>query len=173
MQLDQQLTAIQDQLVAAAALGDDRAREIAAALTTAAIPSVRLAILSALSAAAAEITEALLDYPGSPAVTVHLDGDEVHVCVQAVEPDTSPAETRRVDGDPSARISLRLSEALKADIDDAAARDGVSVNTWLVRTAGAALASGSPFSGAPPGADFGGRQRGNRNNHRVTGWING
>src|ERR1700756_4509415 len=31
-----------------------------------------------------------------------------------------------------ARISLRLPEALKAAVEAAAAREGVSVNTWLV-----------------------------------------
>src|SRR5438309_7937763 len=136
MHLTPHLAQVQDQLTAAAALGDDRTREIAASLATAAAPAVRLAVLNALSAAADEITAALLDHPGSPTVSVRLDEDDVHISVQnTAEPATPPTEARAEEGDTSARISLRLSEALKSDIDRAAARDGVSVNTWLVRAA--------------------------------------
>ena len=122
MHLTPHLAQVQDQLTAAAALGDERTREIAASLGTAAAPAVRLAVLNALSAAADEITAALLDHPGSPAVSIRLDEDEVHVSVQTTaEPAPAPAEGRGDDGDASARISLRLSEALKSDIDRAAA----------------------------------------------------
>jgi hypothetical protein len=60
--------------------------------------------------------------------------------------------------DSSARITLRLPEALKGRIESAARSGGVSVNTWIVRAASAAL------SGARPTAVH----RGNR----LTGWIN-
>jgi predicted HicB family RNase H-like nuclease len=39
-----------------------------------------------------------------------------------------------MDDDQSARISLRLPEQLKSRMEQAAARDGVSTNTWIVRT---------------------------------------
>jgi len=165
MHLDARLAQVHDQLTAAAALGDERTREIAAALATAAAPAVRLAVLDAVSAAADEITAALLDHAGSPSVSVRQDGDEVRITVQAES--HAAAGPRRDDGDTSARISLRLSETLKSDIDDAADRDGVSVNTWLVRAAAAALAD-EPARGRP-----GAGQRGKHDNHRVTGWING
>ena len=45
MQLDGYVRDVAQQLTAAAALGDDRVREIATALATAAGPAVRLAIL--------------------------------------------------------------------------------------------------------------------------------
>jgi predicted HicB family RNase H-like nuclease len=172
MQLDAQLAQVHEQLRAAAALGDDRTREIASALSTAAAPAVRLAVLDALTEAADEITAALLDFPGAPVVSVRLDGDEVAIDVHAAAPDPA-ADARRDDADTNARISLRLSDALKADIDAAAERDGVSVNTWLVRAANAALqpAAFGPWFTSPPGPGGRGRQRGNQ--HRVTGWING
>ncbi len=154
MQLDTYVEQVQDQLTAAAALGDDRVREVAATLANAASPAIRLAILGALATAADEITTALLDRPGSPAVVVRLDADEVAISVSGpIEPTTAP---RPDDGDTSARISLRLSEALKAEIDAAANRAGASVNTWLVRAASAALGSGPTASGT----------------QRLTGWIN-
>jgi hypothetical protein len=185
MQLDHHLAQVSDQLAATAALGDDRAREIAAALTTAATPAVRLALLKAVSEAADEITAALLDYPGSPAVTVRMDADEISLDVHAAAPAAEPDEPRRDDGEANARISLRLTEALKADIDAAADEEGVSVNTWLVRAATAALRPGpfgfaglgSGFAGLGPDfrVNFGGDPRGRarRDTRHVTGWING
>ncbi|HSY15755.1 MAG TPA: toxin-antitoxin system HicB family antitoxin [Jatrophihabitantaceae bacterium] len=159
MQLDTFVQQVQDQLAAAAALGDEQVRKLAGTLASAASPAVRLAILGALATAADEITAALLDSPGAPTVAVHLDaGDDGDVRVAVTTGAAEPSPPRPDDGDASARISLRLSEALKAEIDDAADSAGVSVNTWLVRAATGALGSASHR---------------NTNAHRVTGWING
>jgi hypothetical protein len=98
-------------------------------------------------------------------VSVRVDGDAIHVDV-ALSAEQPPA-ARADDGDTSARISLRLSETLKADIEQAAAREGTSVNSWLVRAASTAL---SPGSARTPWSDAGRR---GTNIHRVTGWING
>ncbi len=171
MQLDHHLAQVQAQITASAALGDERTKEVAAALATATGSAVRLALLHAVTEVADEITAALLDYPGSPGVGVRLEGDEISVDVRATQLADQAEAVRRDDGDPSARISLRLSDALKADIDAAAERDGVSVNTWLVRAASSALAP-SPFAGLGPDRNPGrGHQR--HPNQRITGWING
>ncbi|HEX4364925.1 MAG TPA: toxin-antitoxin system HicB family antitoxin [Solirubrobacteraceae bacterium] len=170
MELEPHITRVQEQLAAAAALGDERTREIADALTTAALPAVRLALLDAVSTVADEITAALLDHPGSPAIAVRIDSDEVTVDVRALQTHDDAAQPRQPEGELSARISLRLTEALKADIDAAAERDGVSVNTWLARAAGHALRPGAPDGGQ----DVAGRGWGRRSeNHHVSGWING
>jgi uncharacterized protein (DUF1778 family) len=174
MQLSQHLAQVQEQLRSAAALGDDRTQQIATALAEAASPAVRLALLGAVADAADEITSALLDFPSSPAVGVRLDGDEVTVDVRSTEPEPAAEELRRDDGDTTARISLRLSDSLKAEIDAAAERDGLSVNTWLVRAASAALRQGTSATSAGGGPDASGRARQRRDNqHRITGWING
>jgi uncharacterized protein (DUF1778 family) len=174
MHLDDHIRQVHEQLAAAAALGDERTQQVAEALVNAAVPAVRLALINALSAAADEVTAALLDAPGSPTVAVRLDGDDVRVDVSfdTTEPAAPPADEK----DASARISLRLSESLKSEIERAAAQEGVSVNTWLVRAAGNAL-RGS-WGGWPPHADRpgpGGRAGHGRghNAHRVTGWIEG
>jgi hypothetical protein len=154
-------TSVRSQLTAAAALGDDSTKAIAEALASAAEPAVRLAVLEAVSAAADEITEALLDAPGSPAVAVRLDHDELRIEVRlaaAAEPAPAPAD----EGENDARISLRLPESLKGQIETAARADGVSVNTWLLRASNAAL---SP-------ATFQVRRHGSGGG-RITGWING
>jgi hypothetical protein len=167
MQLDSYVHEVQAQLVAAGALGDDRVREVAATLAGAASPAIRLALLKALAAAADEVTAALLDSPGAPAVTVRLDADEIRVVVSSSG--VVPVAVRPDDTDASARISLRLSESLKAEIDAAATQTGVSVNTWLVRAAVASL--GAPSSDLQ--LDATGRNRRAANAHHVTGWING
>lgn len=53
-------------------------------------------------------------------------------------PDDEPLPPVPDEGTP-ARISLRLSDRLKAGVDEAAAGEGMSVNTWLVRVIAAAL----------------------------------
>jgi hypothetical protein len=169
MQLDDFVQQVQDQLAASAALGDERTQNIARTVAAAATPAVRLAILAALAAAADEITAALLDSPGAPTVAVRLDGDAVRVEVLGGEPEP-PTTVRADDGETSARISLRLSETLKSDVEAAAGREGVSVNSWLVRAAAAALAR--PWSAGSPGWSDAAHRSGN-NAHRITGWING
>jgi hypothetical protein len=174
MELDMLLSQVRDQLSAAAALGDERTREIAGGLATAVGPAVRLAIITALGAAADEVTAALIDYPGSPAVALGLDGERIRVDVHAAaSAEPPPAAPRPDDSDASARISLRLPESLKADVEEAAARDGISVNAWLVRAASAALQPSWPGSArfAAAWADAAGRQ--GRSTHHITGWING
>ena len=167
MELHNYVTQVQEQLESAAALGDDRTKQTAAALATAAAPALRLAVLAAVSAAADEITAALLDSPGAPAVAVRLEGEDLRIEVRATA-EQQPAAVTIDEGDASARISLRLSEALKADIEAAARRDSVSVNSWLVRAATSAL---NPSWGGPWGG-FGKPGRPG-NAHHVTGWING
>ncbi len=162
MHLDSYVEQVQDQLIATAALGDERAREIASALTTAAAPAMRLALLGAVAAAAEEITAELVDRPGAPAVGVQLQSDEIRVVVSAPPP--APGANAPDAGEASARISLRLSETLKLEVDSAAAQAGVSVNTWLVRAAASAL-------GQAPGESNATGRPGRPNAQRVTGWI--
>jgi hypothetical protein len=165
MQFDHYVSQVQSQLAAAAALGDERTRAAAEALATAAGPAIRLALLGAATVLADEITAALLDAPGAPAVSVRLDGDDLRTEIRVSEP-TDPAgeasATNADDAESTARISLRLPDTLKVQIETAARHDGVSINTWIVRAASSAL-SGGRWS--KPRATGGGQ--------RITGWING
>lgn len=164
MDLDPYVTAVTDQLVASAALGDERTRQIASALAISAASALRLATINAVGAAVDEVNTALLSSPAAAGITVsvRLENDEPVIAVHeapdagfAAEPVDNPA-----DGEPSARISLRLPEALKAEVDAAAAAASVSVNTWLVRAARAGLA---PTDGA----------RTTRTGHHIRGWVTG
>jgi len=172
MELEVFLREVSEQLTAAAALGDDRTREVAAALVSAARSAVRVAILDALAAAAIEVTDALHaaggDAQPAPAVGVQLIGDQVRFTVSSPppvpDPEPEPAAGRAEDGDATARISLRLTEGLKADIERAAGQAGLSVNSWLVRAASTALRP-SPGPGGGWHSAGGG--------HRFTGWVTG
>jgi hypothetical protein len=61
-----------------------------------------------------------------------------------------------------ARLTLRVPEHLKPHIDDAATREGLSVNAWLVRAISAAVQGGDRESRAGRRAV---PQR------RYTGWV--
>jgi hypothetical protein len=164
MHLDDHVEQVQQQLAAAAALGDEQVQRIAGALSDSLSSAVRLAIMSAVAEAADEISALLLDFPLSPAVSVRLEGDELRTEVEASVRQSSEPAPPADDGEASARISLRLSEALKAQIEQAATRERVSVNTWLVRAAAAAVAE--PSRGAPGFIA-------STSAHRISGYING
>jgi hypothetical protein len=173
MQMQEFVEQVGDQLRAAAALGDERTQQIADGLAGATASAVRLALLGATSAVVAEVSAALFDVPGAAgtAASVHLDGDELRVVVTppADSPDADPTSP---DGnDSTARISLRLPEALKADVEQAAARDGLSINAWLVRAVAAAARGGSGRRSRSDWPASGGTNT--KAAHRISGWVTG
>lgn len=132
--------------VAAEAAGDD-ARALAERLTAPLDSAVRLTLLEALSTAADEITRDLA--PGS--VELRLRGREPDFVVTPPPTDESfattvtsatPTPVLDIEDGAMARINVRLPEQLKARIEEAATREKVSANVWLVRAAAAALDAG-------------------------------
>jgi hypothetical protein len=148
--------------VAADAGGDD-ARALAERLTAPLEPAMRLTLLDALSAAADEITSELA--PGSVELRLR-SGEPEFVVVPApadepVEPaDAPPPPPPDTDDAATARINLRLPEQLKAGIEQAAARERLSVNAWVVRAVAATLAG-----------DEAGRRPRHRGAQSYTGWV--
>jgi predicted transcriptional regulator len=137
MELEQYVTDLQRQLASAAENGTDDTRAVAERLAANLDATTRLVLLDALSAAVGEITRDLA--PGS--VDLRLRGRDVEFIVThtPAETDEAPAASVDLDDVSSTRTTLRLPDALKARVDDAAAADGLSVNTWLVRAVAAAL----------------------------------
>jgi hypothetical protein len=119
------LEGLQEDLQGLAELGDERSAQVARRLGDALGSNLRLKLLDLLSQAALELSAKL----PSGHVEVRLAGQEPElVFVDA------PEESGGIAGEEiSARISLRLPESLKASAEKAAAREGVSTNTWLVR----------------------------------------
>jgi predicted transcriptional regulator len=139
MELGQYVSDLQRQLVAAAANGVEDTRAVAERLAGGLDAAVRLVLLDVLSAAVGEITRDLA--PGS--VDMRLRGREIEfvVALPNTEPDAAERPTATVDLDDASttRTTLRLPDGLKARVDEAAAADGLSVNTWLVRAIAAAV----------------------------------
>ena len=171
MDLTPYVSNLRHELAAAADAGGDDARALAERLTAPLESAVRLVLLDALSAAAAEITRDLA--PGS--VDLRLRGREPSFVVTPppAEPpfgeagppaaDVPPPATPEGEEGAAARISFRLTEHLKGRIEEAAAQAGLSVNAWLVRAAAAALESGDRDRGSARRAPLGGQ--------RYTGWV--
>ena len=168
-------------LAAAAEAGGPEIAQAAERLALALDPSARLALMEAISQAAAEITA---EMPAG-GVDVRLNGRELDFVVQGAHPTPPTPPTPPAPPTPEeieeeggmARVTLRLPESVKARAEELAARSGHSLNTWLVNVVRAATREGAinvdidlssiPFFGG--GDPFGGgKQRGNR---RMSGWV--
>lgn len=150
MDLTSYVDTLRRELAVAAEAGGDEARELAERLTAPLESAARLTMLNVLSAATDEITRKLA--PGSVDVRLRgLDPDFVVTLpptdggapaepAAPVEPLKTPA-----DGDEggTARVNLRLPAHLKARAEEAASREGLSVNAWLVRAVSAAVEGGT------------------------------
>lgn len=167
-------------LVAAAEGAGQDARQAAERLTFALDPSARLALMEAVSQAAAEITA---EMPNG-GVDVRLAGRDLDFVVHMEPPSGSaapaappaPPAPDDIDEGGLARITLRIPESVKAKAEERAEDAGQSLNTWLVSVVRAATRDGAinvdidlssiPFFGSDP---FAGRK--GRNQRRMTGWL--
>ena len=140
MQMAHHLHAIQEDLAAAAALApDESTAEAARRLSQALGSSLHLRLLDIVSEAAADLSAAV---PGR--IEVRLAGrDPELIYVDDAEPSVAPGS----DDALTARITLRLPDSLKVQIDVAASREGVSTNSWIVRALARGLESRPPRSG--------------------------
>ena len=142
MELAPHVDALMRDLTAIAAVGDDPTSQAAARLAAALKASAGLRFLDALSEAALELSGQL----SGGHVEVRLAGqDPALVYVEDQPAPSAPAG----DDELSVRITLRLPEGLKVAVEGAAAREGVSVNTWLVRTLSRAVSSWASRGSGP------------------------
>lgn len=165
-------------LSAAAESGTEEIRHAAERLALALDPAARLALMEAISQAAAEITAEL----PAGGVDVRLAGRELDFVVHLPAPTTpappappAPPAAEEADEGGLSRITLRIPESVKSRAEEKAARAGDSLNTWLVKVLRAATSdhavevdidlSSIPFGGA---FDPFGKGRGSR---RMTGWL--
>ncbi|MEU2871775.1 hypothetical protein ABZ769_21590 [Streptomyces olivoreticuli] len=151
MDLTPYVDTLRRELAVAAEAGGEDARELAERLTAPLESATRLTMLNVLSAAMDEVTRELA--PGSVDVRLRgLDPDFVVTLpptdggapteAAPVEPLRAPAPA---DGDEggTARVNLRLPAHLKSRAEEAASREGLSVNAWLVRAVSAAVDGGT------------------------------
>ncbi|MHA6784123.1 hypothetical protein ACVGOW_24480 [Pseudonocardia saturnea] len=168
MDLGAYVEKVRRELAVAAEAGGDDARALAERLVAPLESTIRLTLLEALAAAADEITRELA--PGS--VHLRLRGREPDFVVAAAPaapagrdaplPPAAPAvgQSDATDG-AMARINFRPPEGLKVRIEEAAGREGLSVNAWLVRAASAALDPGERRDARPARSSAG----------HLTGWV--
>lgn len=179
MDLTPYLDSLRRDLMAAAEAAGPETRQAAERLAFALDPAARLALMEAISQAAAEITAEL----PSGGVDVRLAGRDLDFVVQggppaAPEPPVPPAAPAAEDDEDGAvaRITLRMPESVKARAEELAAATGHSLNTWLVNVVRAAtrehavnvdidLSSIPFFGGNDPFTAKG------RSNRRMTGWL--
>jgi len=170
MDLTSYVDSLRRELAGAAELGGPDARALAERLAGPLESAARLALLDALSAATDEITRDLA--PGS--VELRLRGRDPSFVVTPppdfgdtlppVQPASPPQAVPVEDDGSTARINFRLSEQLKARVEEAAGRDGISVNAWLVRAATAAVTGGIPPTEPA-------ERRPAASGQRFTGWV--
>lgn len=166
MELSSYVEGLRRELASLTRFAPDEVAKLAAQLADALESSVRLTLLEALSAAAAEITERL----DSTVVDVRLSSGDPEFVITAVAPPPDehaagpgPGRETAADDAGTARVTLRLSEALKARIEAHATASGLSVNAWLAHAAIRALdgpqtQTGSQRASTGPG-------------HRITGYA--
>jgi hypothetical protein len=196
MELSPYITALRENLTAAAAAGDAQTRTTAGVLAATIEPAARLAIMNALSDLAGEVTLALEDR----VVEVRLDGQDVQVVVTGAPiDDHEPADEPPPVGDPTgdiSRITVRLMEELKGKAEQAAAARGVSLNAFVSQALQGAVHDRARRQGGGPGGmgagpwdrnwgpwgsfgDEGGRKdderrgRDGRGSSHVRGWVEG
>lgn len=148
MELATYVERLRSDLSAAAEAASTEVREAADRLSFAVEPSMRMALLEALGDATADITSKL----ESAVVEVRLHGRDPEFVVAEhgpqppqppqppapPEPPTppEPAEPLAADADEGmSRVSLRLPDKVKSQVEQAAAAAGQSVNAWLVKAA--------------------------------------
>jgi hypothetical protein len=127
---------LRSDVISVGELGDDTVAEVADRIAELLGRSIPSRILDLLSEVAAEVSAELPD----GRVEIRVAGDDVDLAYVEDAPTRLAAAGGESDGDRerdrdmSARITLRLSESLKTRVEESAARDGVSVNAFIVRT---------------------------------------
>lgn len=128
MQLSQIIDALRSDLNAVAAVGDEQTAQTAERIGIALEGALALRLVDAFSTVAVELNSQL---PNGH-VEVRLAGRDPELVF--VEDAPQPTEAPAPEDGATARISLRLADSLKDQVEAAAAREGVSVNTWIIRT---------------------------------------
>lgn len=127
MRTSDAIAALRADLMSLASIGDEATTVVAQRLADAMTGPVTVRLFELFSQLAAELDRALPE----GRVEVRLLGQDAELVY--VE-DAQPPDD--AEGEANARITLRLPEPLKNRIETAAAKEGVSVNTYIVRTLG-------------------------------------
>lgn len=124
MKLSFMVEQLRSDLLRLGALGDEATAAAAERMAQALEGSLSIRLIGFLGEAAMDLSAQLPEGQ----VEVRLAGSDPEL-VYVSGPETGG----EVDTDLSARLTLRLPESLKARVEAAARREGVSTNTWVIR----------------------------------------
>ena len=196
MELTAYVETLRAELDAAAAAGSPAVADAAARLARVLDPATRLVLLDAIGAAAAEVNVALADRAHDLDAVVSVDvrlrgrSPELLVELTPTDPSRPPAapapaagsqppagpvpEDQPTDDGTVSRVTVRVPELLKTQVEAAAAATGLSVNAWITRALADAVADGGRPAGPAgaagprrPGPDMRARAGG----RRIQGWV--
>ncbi|PXY33107.1 toxin-antitoxin system HicB family antitoxin [Prauserella endophytica] len=175
MDLTPYLDRLREDLSTAASAGDEQTQRAAAVLAAALEPAARLTLMNALADLAAEVTANLPDQ----VVEVRLDGRDVRVVVTGTAPESprgpgtpppppAPPTPPSADTGDISRMTLRLFEQIKSQAEQAAAAQGVSLNTFVSQAVQGAL------QGTHQHQQWTGpKHRGGGSRSHLHGWVEG
>src|SRR5690625_496443 len=163
MDVNTYLSSLRQALANAASTSTPEVQDAADRLAQSLEPALRLALMELASDLAAEVTSRL---DGALAeVRPRRRPPDLVADQQAPTERPAPAPAPAAPPAPEAasqtRVALRLPESLQVRVDEAAASDGVSINSWLVRAVQTALTTPGHHSSTGP-AGVG---------RRMTGWV--
>jgi hypothetical protein len=124
MKMSLMVEGFRSDVMAVGDLGDDAVAEVAGRIAAMVGRSASSRILDLLSDVAGELSTELPE----GRVEIRLVGDDVEFAYvgQPVAPPEEEAEL-------SSRITLRISDQLKRNVEASASREGLSVNGWILR----------------------------------------
>ncbi len=114
--------------------GDDDAAVVAGRLARALRSSLQLRLFDAMGQAALDLSEQM----ASGHVEVRLAGRDAELVYVSDEP-VPPSPASEEDDEGTARLTLRMPESLKSQVEHAAGQEGRSTNAWLVAAVKRAL----------------------------------
>ena len=123
MRMSLAVEGLRSDVMAVGELGDDAVAEVAERIAAVLAQSATSRILSLLSEAAAEVSAELPE----GRMEIRLVGDDVEFAYVDERPPSTETD------DLSSRITLRLSDRLKHEVEARASSESLSVNSWIVR----------------------------------------
>ncbi len=140
MKMSMVVDGVRSDVASVGELGDEIVADVAERIADLVGRSLPARILELLSDVAAEVSAELPE----GRVEIRVAGDDVDLAYVEDAPEAGgDGETT----DLSARITLRLGEGLKTRVEESAGREGVSVNTYIVRTLERGSSANRPRAG--------------------------
>ena len=132
------------------ALGDAQVREA----ITRIYPILEPLLQQRITAYLVDVVAAYNAQPGVAPLELRIDAERIELVAVATPSISEPI------GELDARIALRIPSDLKDKVEQAAAAEGISTNSWIIRVLGAAVSTPAPTGPSNVKFHVGSRVRG-------------